>query len=138
VQTLNAFIAPPFAALFLLGLLWRGANAMGAMCCIMGGFFVGAMLKILCAYADMPDWSYPFMNQAGIIWLASVFSCIVGSKLGKPNKSHEEISDILVFENPKTLLSGLGTKWYNSVILWSSVFLVLNVGAMAYFSSLFL
>tara|TARA_B110000971_G_scaffold135296_1_gene138315 strand:+ start:150 stop:1859 length:1710 start_codon:yes stop_codon:yes gene_type:complete len=138
VQTLNAFIAPPFAALFLLGLLWRGANAMGAMCCVMGGFFVGVMLKILCAYAGMPDWSYSFMNQAGIIWLASVFFCIVGSKFGKANKSHEEISDILVFENPKTLLSGLGTKWYNSVLLWSAVFFVLNVGAMAYFSSLFL
>lgn len=137
VQTLNAFIAPPFAALFLLGLLWKNANTFGAICCVTGGFSVGVLLKLLCAYMDMPDWAYPFMNQAGIIWLASMLCCIAGSKLASPDRKHEEIADILIFENREILLTGLGSTWYSNVILWSLAFFVLNVGAMAYFSSLF-
>jgi hypothetical protein len=39
--------------------------------------------------------------------------------------------------NSKVLKAGLGDKWYNSVILWSLGFLLLNLAAMTFFSGLF-
>ena len=137
VQTLNAFIAPPFAAIFVIGLLWKNANSTGAIWSISGGFLVGIFLKVLGAYMAMPEWFYPFANQAGMIWGASVLLCIVGSKYGKNDKSYEQIKDILVMNNSKVLKAGLGDKWYNSVILWSLGFLLLNLAAMTFFSGLF-
>jgi SSS family solute:Na+ symporter len=137
VQTLNAFIAPPFAAIFVIGLLWKNANSTGATWSIAGGFLVGILLKILGAYIAMPEWFYPFANQAGMIWGASVLLCIVGSKYSKNDKQYEQIKDILVMNNAKILKAGLGDKWYNSVILWSLGFLLLNLTAMIFFSGLF-
>ena len=94
VQTLNAFVAPPFAAIFLLGLLWKNANSTGALWAITGGFFVGVSLKVCGAVFDLPGWFYPFANQAAMIWISSMLFCIVASKLGKPDRKLPEISDI--------------------------------------------
>lgn len=113
----TAFDAPPFAAIFLLGLLWRKANSTGALWAIAGGFFVGVSLKVCGALFDLPGWFYPFQNQAAVIWMSSMLFCIVGSQLGKPNRELSEISDILVLENPSVLKQGLGDKWYKSVWL---------------------
>ena len=137
VQTLNAFVAPPFAAIFLLGLLWKNANSTGALWAIAGGFFVGVCLKVCGAVFDLPGWFYPFQNQAAVIWISSMLLCIVGSKLGKPNRELSEISDILVLENPQVLMQGLGDKWYKSVWLWSAGFLILNVTLMVIFTGVF-
>ncbi len=137
VQTLNAFIAPPFAAIFVIGLLWKNANSTGATWAITGGFFVGILLKVLGANLAMPEWFYPFANQAGMIWGTSVLLCIIGSKLGKNDRAFDEIKDILVMNNAEIMKAGLGDKWYKSVILWSVGFLILNLAAMTFFSSLF-
>jgi SSS family solute:Na+ symporter len=137
VQTLNAFVAPPFAAIFLLGLLWKNANSTGALWAIGGGFFVGVCLKIGGVIFDLPGWFYPFQNQAAIIWISSMVFCIVASKIGKPNRELSEISDILVLENPGVLKEGLGDKWYKSVWLWSAGFFIFNVALMVIFSSVF-
>ena len=37
MQTMNAFFAPPFAAVFLLGLLSRRINSVGAMTALVAG-----------------------------------------------------------------------------------------------------
>jgi SSS family solute:Na+ symporter len=42
LQSVQAYIAPPIAAVFLLGLFWRRANARGAMASLLTGFVLGA------------------------------------------------------------------------------------------------
>jgi SSS family solute:Na+ symporter len=41
IQSVQAYIAPPVAAAFLLGILWRRANARGAMAALLIGFVLG-------------------------------------------------------------------------------------------------
>jgi SSS family solute:Na+ symporter len=41
IQSVQAYIAPPVAAAFLLGILWRRANARGAMTALITGFVLG-------------------------------------------------------------------------------------------------
>ena len=41
IQSLYAFFAPPFAATFLLGILWRRINGTGAITAVVFGFLLG-------------------------------------------------------------------------------------------------
>lgn len=41
IQSVQAYIAPPIAAVFLLGLLWSRLNAAGALACLLTGFVLG-------------------------------------------------------------------------------------------------
>jgi solute:Na+ symporter, SSS family len=41
LQSVQAYISPPIAAVFLLGILWRRVNATGAMAALLSGFVLG-------------------------------------------------------------------------------------------------
>ena len=41
-QSVQAYISPPIAAVFLLGIAWRRVNAQGALAALLSGFVVGA------------------------------------------------------------------------------------------------
>jgi SSS family solute:Na+ symporter len=42
LQSVQAYISPPIAAVFLLGILWKRVNAKGAMAALLSGFVLGA------------------------------------------------------------------------------------------------
>ncbi len=46
LQSVQSYIAPPIAAVFLLGIFWKRLNAKGAISTLVGGFLVG-MLRLL-------------------------------------------------------------------------------------------
>jgi solute:Na+ symporter, SSS family len=134
IQTLNAFFAPPFAAIFVLGILSRKMNAAGGLAAIIGGFAVGVALKCLGAWVAMPPWFYPFANQAAITWTASLILCIVGSALYR-GPVHPPLSErVTVWDSAALLREGLGEVWYKSVVLWSVGFVTAILGAMLIFS----
>ena len=41
LQSVQAYISPPIAAVFLLGILWKRLNAHGAMAALITGFVLG-------------------------------------------------------------------------------------------------
>jgi solute:Na+ symporter, SSS family len=41
LQSVQAYISPPIAAVFLLGVMWRRLNASGAMAALLSGFVLG-------------------------------------------------------------------------------------------------
>ncbi len=46
LQSVQAYIAPPIAAVFFLGLFWKRLNVAGAMSAMVGGFVIG-MLRLI-------------------------------------------------------------------------------------------
>ncbi len=46
IQSLYAFFAPPFGAVFLLGVLWRRINGLGALTAVSMGFVLGIAMKL--------------------------------------------------------------------------------------------
>ena len=138
VQTLNAFFAPPFAAAFLLGLLWRGTNSTGALWAIVGGFLIALTIKIVGVLYAMPGWFYPFANQAGMVWIGSVSLCIAGSILFRRTEGDAHTAAPTVWNNAAILREGLGAKWYQSVIFWSAGFFILAMWIMSLFSHIHL
>jgi solute:Na+ symporter, SSS family len=134
IQTLNAFFAPPFAAIFVLGLLTRRANAAGAIIAIIGGFAIGVVLKLAATFLAMPGWFYPFANQAAITWVASMVLCIGGSSLVKRDAGQLQARAVTLWDSAALLRQGLGEVWYQNVVVWSAGFVVAIIGAMFWFS----
>ncbi len=47
LQSVQSYISPPIAAVFLLGLAWKRINASGAMACLLSGLVLGAIRLVL-------------------------------------------------------------------------------------------
>ena len=137
MQTLNAFVAPPFAALFWVGLLWKRTNGAGAMASIIGGFAVAAAIKAGGELWQMPSWYYPFGNQAAVCWVLCVGFCIAGTLLRPGLTPGMARDNVTLWDSREALSEGLGKHWYTSVFFWGGLLLALTLASMAYFSSLF-
>jgi SSS family solute:Na+ symporter len=149
VQQLFAFFAPPFAAIFLLGILWRRINGRGATAAVCSGFVLGVILKTwelkadlptyLTFYfsGDMPEWLMPFYNQAAIVWMFAMLVCIIVSLMTDP-PADENVTDQLVFNWQKiNIFTDLGDRWYKSVIFWWILLTLVVLSMILAFSGIF-
>ncbi len=137
MQTLNAFVAPPFAAILWVGLIWKRTNGAGAMAAVVGGLLTGLLIKLVGYSVDMPSWYYAFANQAAVCLAVSLLLCVVGTLLHPARSPGTETDPITFWNSRDTLAQGLGDRWYNSVILWAGVLLVLTCACMLIFSQIF-
>jgi SSS family solute:Na+ symporter len=137
IQELYAFFAPPFAAVFLLGILWRRINSAGALSAVILGFLFGIGLKVYVRWSAEPlDWVAPFANQACINWLFCVVVCIGVSLFTAPPRP-EQTSDLVTINWRKlNVFDNLGRHWYTSVTTWWLLFVALIVALFVYFSGL--
>jgi SSS family solute:Na+ symporter len=112
IQSLYAFFAPPFAAVFLLGILWRRTNAAGALTAVILGFALGLAMKFYVSLVpDHPAWLDPYWNQASVNWLFCVAVCIVVSLATQPPRP-EQVTDQLTLNWSKlNIFSNLGNHW---------------------------
>jgi len=135
IQELYAFFAPPFGAIFLLGILFRRINGTGATAAAVLGFALAIAIKVFIYLAPgRAPWIEPFMNQAAINWAFSVVVCVVVSLLTAP-PAPERVTDELTFNWRKLNIgSQLGTRWYNHVVLWWGLFFIMITGLIVLFS----
>ncbi|SCM57263.1 SLC5 family protein [Petrimonas mucosa] len=126
IQTLYAFFAPPFAAIFVLGILFRRINGKGAIVSITVGFIFSILLKIYIQYdAAAPSWLTPFQMQAIVSWLLCVIVCVVVSLLTEKPRAEQVTDDLTINWKKINIFEDLGNKWYKSVILWWLIFVLL-------------
>jgi SSS family solute:Na+ symporter len=137
MQTINAFVAPPFAAILWVGLMWRRTNGAGAMAAIVGGFACAVAIKVAGYVWVMPGWYYSFGNQAPVCLAVSAFLCVAGTLLHPAHTPGTEKHPITFWNSHETLAAGLGHRWHTSVIAWASLLLILTLSAMLIFSQLF-
>jgi SSS family solute:Na+ symporter len=90
LQSVQAYISPPIAAVFLLGIMWRRVNATGAMAALLAGFVLGMgrlvaeigkqrLSGALRAYADIN-----FLHFAILLFVICSVILIVVSLLTPP------------------------------------------------------
>ncbi len=137
MQTINAFVAPPFAAILWIGLLWKRTNGAGAMAAIVGGFLTAIAIKTVGYVWAMPGWYYPFGNQAPFCLLVSALLCVAGTLLHPAPTPGTEATPTTFWNCGDTLTAGLGDRWYKSVWLWAGLSLALTLLAMLIFSQVF-
>jgi len=138
IQSLYAFFAPPFGAVFLFGILFRRINAKGATAGVFGGFILGIAMKMYLQFAAAPPaWLEPFAMQAIINWCFCAIMCVTVS-LATPPPAPEQVSDQLTFNWKRlNIFSELGGHWYTSVVLWWALFAASIVALFTLFSGLF-
>jgi SSS family solute:Na+ symporter len=78
LQAVLAYVTPPVVALFLVGLMWRGASSRGAIAALIAGNLVG-----LCLFgaAVAGVWDFHFLHAAALLLLVSSAALIIGSVL---------------------------------------------------------
>jgi len=99
LQSMQAYIAPPIAAIFLIGVVWSRANARGAVAALVVGFVLGiGRLVLELNKASLEGiWLYlasiNFLHVAIIIFAASVAALVVGS-LMSPAPAQAQIAGL--------------------------------------------
>ena len=138
IQTLYAFFAPPFASVFLLGILFRWINAKGASAGVAVGFTFGILVKLYLQFgAAPPDWLQPFSIQAILNWAVCTTVCVIVSLLTE-RPQPEQVTDQLTINWRKiNLFAELGGPWYRNVVFWWLLFVVLILSLALTFSGAF-
>ncbi len=144
IQTLYTFIAPPFSAIFLVGMLWKRVNGRDALTAIIVSFALAVVLKFLEfgplaeSQSAFAQFIKPFANQGLTVWAVAVITTIISAYF-TPAPEDSQVSEGLVLSvrNLSTMKEGLGNKWYSSVGLWWALSFILMVVLIIYFSVVF-
>jgi solute:Na+ symporter, SSS family len=135
MQLLNAFFAAPFAAAFMLGVLWRRMNTTGAIAALSVGFASAVVLKFAPDFIDsFPRWATTFLNQAALVLLISGLAGVIGSLCSRPPRP-DQISDQLTFRWSNPLLRiGYERGPIGRVLIWWLGYLLITAAVFIYFS----
>ncbi len=135
LQNVQAYIAPPIAAVFLLGLLWKRVNASGAITTLVVGFIAG-MAKLLLELR--PDGlPAPLAWLAGVNFLYFGFAlfvacvvllCTVSVVTAPPSRS--TLAGLTFGSRP----AGAARTWTTMDLVHSAIIVGLVVTIMAYFT----
>ncbi len=89
LQSVQAYISPPIAAVFLVGVFWKRMNARGAMISLVGGFVLGAARLVGELNSGLIDggvlgWyvGMNFLHFAAVLFVICVVLLVAGSFTG--------------------------------------------------------
>jgi len=135
IQSLYAFFAPPFSAIFLIGLISKRVNGFGATWTIISGFILGILMKIFVNLSPGTLlWLEPYLVQSVINWGFCTIVLIAVSRF-RPAPAKEKITDEMTINWKKiNVFEELGTRWYNHVLFWWGLFVVV-VGILLFIFS---
>jgi SSS family solute:Na+ symporter len=124
LQSVQAYIAPPIAAVFLFGLLFKWINAKGAIVTLWIGFIIG-MFRLITEFLSnegsiiVRDGSLletflniNFLHFATFLFLFCAATLMVISKLGQPQS--EEILRLVTFQK---ITLKMKFKWSTDIVL---------------------
>ena len=137
IQSLYAFFAPPFSAVFCLGVMWRRINGPGAVVAVILGFLLGIGMKLYVQFVFLahPVWLEPYAMQGIVNWAFCVVVCIT-SLLTAPPRPEQVTDQLTVNWHRLNIFSDLGERWYTSVVTWWLIFVLVTVGLLLTFSGL--
>jgi SSS family solute:Na+ symporter len=120
LQSALAYLVPPVAVVFLLGLFWRGASATGAMTTLVAGHLASAALFTL---SVLELWSLHFTLVAGLLTLLSLPIMLITSRFGQAPAAQQ----LARFTYHAGVLPGRpGARWWQDYRLYAVVLLVLT------------
>ena len=141
LQSVQAYIAPPIAAVFFLGLFWKRINAAGAMATLTGGFVLGmarlvaelnkeSLSGFLRSFADLN-----FLHFAIFLFLVCVGILVVVSMMTAP-PPESQIRGLTYATTVSEDRARSRASWNRRDAVLSVVVIVVILGILVYFSSL--
>jgi len=130
IQNIFFYIAPPFAVIFTLGLLWRRANATAALATIVAGFGFTVLIDqvIFPRIPALAEYNC-YYHRAFLAWIFCMLTMIVTSLATKPPP--EEKTGAIIWNRRHAMLPPELQRRYGGLKdfrLWWGVFLVLMIG----------
>lgn len=134
LQSVQGYISPPIAAVFLLGIASKRMNAKGAIAALLSGFVLGmgrlvaeiskdSLSGLLYTYADVN-----FLHFAIFLFVVCSMILVVVSLL-TPQAPDEQLAGLTFATAQEAAVSGSDTAWRRKD-MWLSVLLALCVGAV--------
>ncbi|MDP6114728.1 MAG: sodium/solute symporter [Planctomycetota bacterium] len=128
IQNLYAHFAPPFAAVFLVGILWRRANGVSATATIIFGILASIVIQIS---SEMS-----FTLRATIVWAACIILQVIVSLASAPPPAEKTTKDLVADWSSLQIFQRLGTPWYRNLLYWWAIAAAGMVGCYVVFSGL--
>ena len=143
LQSVQAYIAPPIAAVFLLGLFFKRINAKGALAALVGGFVLGmSRLVTELIKHELGGWLYTFANMNFLhfcifLFLVCIVVMIVVSLL-TPAPNYEQIKGLTYATTVGADKARSRASWNTRDVVLSVIIIVILALVLMYFSPLFL
>ncbi len=139
LQSVQAYIAPPIAAVFLLGLFWKRINAAGAMAALVGGFVIGmARLVAELMKASLSGVLHTFATINFLYFCAILFAVsialLVLVSLVTPAPSDAQIAGLTYGTTVAADRAASRASWNRHDVIASAIVLVLIAIIMVSFS----
>lgn len=135
IQNIFFYMAPPFAVIFTLGILWRRANAKAAVTTIVVGFPLTWLIDQYLFAGVLAMRPYDnFMHRTFLAWVGCMFVMIIVSLLTeRPPKSKLEgfiwsVENMALPESLRKQYSGL-----RDLRLWWLLFVISCLGVIGFF-----
>ncbi len=143
LQSVQSYIAPPIAAVFLLGLFWKRINSSGALTALIGGFGIG-MLRLIAELnkEHLSGWlrtfaDINFLYFCVYLFLVCIAMMIVVSLFTRP-PTYKKIQGLTygttVSEDRRTSRAS----WNKKDVVLSLIVLIIIALVLVYFSPLVL
>jgi len=98
LQKVQSYLAPPIAAIFLLGIFWDRINARGAFATLVGGFLLGftkLFLELSQESLTVGSWIHSFATinwlVFGVYFFATCICLAIGFSLTAPKPSSAQL-----------------------------------------------
>jgi SSS family solute:Na+ symporter len=141
LQSVQAYIAPPIAAVFLLGLFFKRINAAGAVAALGGGFFLGMARLVAEINKDSLDgWllyftSINFLHFCVLLFLACV-AILVGVSLVTKPPEEEQIRGLTYATTVSADKAASRASWTSTDVVHSAAIVAIVLAVLLYFSPL--
>ena len=141
LQSVQAYLAPPIASVFLLGLFFKRINSKGAVTALFGGFIIGVLRLVteltkdnlsgvLYSFADVN-----FLYFAVYLFVGCIVMMVVVSMFTKP-PSYDKIQGLTYATTFAEDKQASRASWSLKDVILSLVVLAVIAAAMIYFSPL--
>ena len=141
LQSVQAYIAPPIAAVFLFGLFWKRINGTGALVALVGGFVLGMGRLVAEINADsLGGWlrlfvDINFLHFAIFLFLTCIGLLVIGSLL-TPAPSAASIEGLTYATTMAKDRVASRASWNRTDVINSVVIIVIILLILVYFSPL--
>ena len=141
IQSVQSYVAPPIAAVFLLGLFSKRINATGALAALIGGFALGmGRLAAELNKDSLHGWLYTFadinfLHFCVFLFLVCIVLMVVGSLLTAA-PTEESIRGLTYATTVAEDKSASRASWNWADVVHSIIVLAVVVAVLIYFSPL--
>ena len=140
LQSVQAYIAPPIAAVFLLGLFWSRINSSGALAALIGGFSAGMIrLGLEINKANLADGIWLSIAELNFLYFAifSFLSCIailIIVSILTPAPDYDKLEGLTYETTLSTDKENSKNSWNNIDVLNSAIIIAIVLMILLYFS----